>query len=172
MIWISLISVLLVGQSDLPGSQVTLPGSQVTIDDRLLPRSRDDRPDQMTLPGSQVTIDEAIVKARIIVVAELETYQFRTHQYSQSLGLREYMHQARFKISTTLKGEAKSKDMDDLAMSAALQRKERLPQPKEEGIYFFDDFEKRLNAVKVLPKTEKNLEIVRRAIQARAASTK
>jgi hypothetical protein len=171
MIWMSLISVLLVGQSDLPGSQVTPRTSVSTVrpsaaGQSALPAS------QVTLPGSQVTIDEAIVKARIIVVAELETYQFRTHQYSQRLGLGECMHQARFKISTTLKGEAKSKDMDDLAMSAALQRKENLPQPKEEGIYFLDDFEKRLNAVKVLPKTEKNLEIVRRAIQARAALTK
>jgi hypothetical protein len=117
---------------------------------------------QSELPGSQLSIEEAIAKSRIIVVAELETYHF-----SQLLGGADIMAGGRFKITGSIKGAAKNEDMKDLSVCSYLKWNEKLPKPKEEGIYFLDDFAKHLNAVKVLPKTEKNLEAVRRAIQAK-----
>src|SRR4051812_42338505 len=110
---------------------------------------------QVNLPGSDKSIEQAVEKSRIIVVAELETYSFILGS-----GPHQSMAGGTFKTSEILKGGVKDEEMTGLSMAA--RGPERLPKPGEVCIYFIDDYANHLNAVKVLTRSEENLQSVKR----------
>ncbi len=114
---------------------------------------------QGNLPGSDKSLDLAVEKSRIIVVAELETFRFIIGSGANLL-----MAGGKFKTSEVLKGKLKDGEMTNLSISAS--GPERLPNRGEECIFLLDDYVNRLKAVKVLNKTDENLQAVKRAVGA------
>jgi hypothetical protein len=118
---------------------------------------------QDKLPGSDRSLDQAMEKARIIVVAELESYTL-----VHGAGASAVMAGAKFKSAEVLKGRLEDGEMTNLAIMAI--GSERLPRKGEECIYFLDDFANRLKAVKMLPKTKQNLEAVKESVKTKRKS--
>jgi hypothetical protein len=114
---------------------------------------------QGKLPGSDERLEQAVEKSRIIVVAELETFGFVLGS-----GPFQLMSGGRFKTSEVLKGRVKDGEMAGLFLEA--RGTERLPKQGEVCIYFIDDYANHLNTVKVLTKSEENLQAVKRAVKA------
>ncbi len=115
---------------------------------------------QADLPGSKTDLDQAVKKARVVVVAELETFNLIFGS-----GACAFLGGGRLKTSDFLMGDLKDGEKNGLSITAL--GPERLPKMREDCIYFIDDFAGHLNTVKVLPKTEENLQAVRKAIKAK-----
>jgi len=115
---------------------------------------------QVVLPGSNVGLEEAQEKAIHIVIAETSGIGIIFGVGAASFG------SVDLKPSTDLKGKAKDRDWKKVSIVASGD--EIIPNVGEVYIFFVDEYAGQLNIRKMLPKTEENLEAVRKEIKAKA----
>ncbi len=115
---------------------------------------------QVVLPGSKSSLEEAQEKAQIIVVGE-----FLKHGDILGSGPHSLVAGIELKPSVTLKG--KPKDGELKKMTTAASGYEVIPEQGKEYIYFIEEYKGHLTISKMLPKTEANIEAVKKEIKAR-----
>jgi hypothetical protein len=115
---------------------------------------------QVILPGSKSSLEEAQEKAQIIVVAEHLKYDLLL-----GLGAVTVMVGIELKPLIPLKGKPKEGELKKMTSMAS--NNEVIPKQGEEYIYFIEEYKGRLTILKILPKTETNIEVVKKEIKAK-----
>jgi hypothetical protein len=115
---------------------------------------------QAVLPGSALSLEQAQEKSHIIVVAKSTRYEMVS-----GAGACAVMVGLELRPSIILKGTVKVEDLKGI--SAMAISAEVLPKVAEEHIFLLDEFAGHLNVVKMLPKTEANIEALKKEIKAK-----